>query len=157
MRTHTHTHSPSRPPSLPPSLTHSLSHSLTYSLARSLMQSASVRIRSVHTNVCIRVHAVYIYIYIYIYIYMCVCVCVRACTSLVHATRSSQLSFFLQGDGGPSNEALPCNPGKRTCIACAWAPLWAASGALTFVLLSSHFVLRHSFVSDVAEGRKPYP
>ena len=135
---HTHTHT--LPLALPPSLTHSLSHSLTYSLARSLTQSASVRIRSVHTNVCIRVHAVY--------------VCVCACTSLVHATRSSQLSFFLQGDGGPSNEALPCNPGKRTCIACAWAPLWAASGALTFVLLSSHFVLRHSFVSDVAKGCK---
>ena len=77
----------------------------------------------------------------------------RVCTSLVHAIRSSPLSFFLQGDGGVAGELRPCNPGKRTCIACAWAPLWAAGGALTFVLLSSHFVLRHSFVSDVARGR----
>ena len=59
--------------------------------------------------------------------------------------------------GAPSTEALPCNPGKRTCIACAWAPLWAAGGALTFVHFSFHFVLRHSFVSDVARGRNLTP
>ena len=55
--------------------------------------------------------------------------------------------------GAPSNEALPCAPGKRTCIACAWAPSWAAGGALIFVHLSSHFVLRHSLVSGAARGR----
>ena len=25
--------------------------------------------------------------------------------------------------GTPSNEAFPCAPGKRTCIACAWGPV----------------------------------
>ena len=54
--------------------------------------------------------------------------------------------------GAPSTEALPCNPGKRTSIACAWAPLWAAGVALTSVHFSSHFVLRHSFVSDIARA-----
>ena len=54
--------------------------------------------------------------------------------------------------GAPSTEALPCNPGKRTSIACAWAPLWAAGVALTSVDFSSHFVLRHSFVSDIARA-----
>ena len=57
----------------------------------------------------------------------------------------------------PSNEAFPCTLGKRTCFACAWAPSWAAGGALTFVHLSSHFVLCHSFVSGVARGRQLTP
>ena len=85
----------------------------------------------------------------------CVCVCVHFASS---CDQEFTTLIFLAGGqrgcrGAPSNEALPCNPGKRTCITCAWAPLWAAGGALTFVLLSSHFVLRHSFVSDVARGR----
>ena len=64
----------------------------------------------------------------------------------------------LQGDGGVAGGSVHrSNPGKRTCIACAWAPLWAAGGALTFVHFSFHFVLRHSFVSDVARGRNLTP
>ena len=87
------------------------------------------------------------------------CVCV--CTSLVHEIRGSP-PIFLQGDGGVAGELRPtklspATLGKRTCIACAWAPSWAAGGALIFVHLSSHFVLRHSFVSDVARGRNLTP
>ena len=79
----------------------------------------------------------------------------------VHGDRLSSFIHFAGGRrgcrGAPSNEALPCTPGKRTCIACAWAPSRAAGGALIFVHHSSHFVLRHSFVSDVARGRNLTP
>ena len=66
---------------------------------------------------------------------MIVCVCVREPPWHMGAEGHS-FWFFIQHlcrgteglQGAPSTEALPCNPGKRTCIACAWAPLWAAGG-----------------------------
>ena len=53
---------------------------------------------------------------------VCVCVC-------------ELLSYMRQGARTPSL----CS--KRSCSACAWAPLWAADGAFIFAHLSSHFVL----------------
>ena len=93
---HTHTHT--LPLALPPSLTHSLSHSLTYSLARSLTQSASVRIRSVHTNVCIRVHAV-----------ICVCVCVHFASS---CDQEFTTLIFLAGGRRSVQRSSPLQPRK---------------------------------------------
>ena len=95
-----------------------------------------------------------------------VCVCVRVCEPPWHMGAEGQSFCFhttsLQGDRGVAGELRlpklsPCNPGKRTCVACAWAPLWAAGGALTFVHFSFHFVLRHTLVSDVARGRNLTP
>ena len=88
----------------------------------------------------------------------CSCVCVCALLSCMReGAHHPSLGGRRGCRGAPSNEALPCTLGKRTCIACAWAPSWAAGGALIFVHPSSHFMLRHSFVSDVERGRKPYP
>ena len=59
----------------------------------------------------------------------------------------------LQGELRPpklspaTQENVPASPAP------GWAPLWAAGGALTFVHFAFHFVLRHSFASDVARGR----
>ena len=82
-------------------------------------------------------------------------------SSFVGFGRSLSINFISAGGrrckGAPSNEALPCTPGKRACIACACAPSRAAGGALTFVHFPSHLVIRRSSVSDVARGRNRTP
>ena len=49
--------------------------------------------------------------------------------------------------GAPSNEALPCAPRKRTCIACAWAP----SSSFISIRATSFICVWRS------KGPKPHP
>ena len=80
---------------------------------------------------------------------MCVCV----------SEHDDRISRFLKLSdpcrGAPSK--VPCTLGKRTCFACVWAPSWAAGGALTFVHLSAHFVIRRSSMCGVARGKNLTP
>ena len=69
-------------------------------------------------------------------------------------------SFRRGTDGGAGSSvqrSSPLNPRKTYLLCLRWAPSWAAGGALTFVHISSHFALRHSFVSGVARGRYHTP
>ena len=81
-------------------------------------------------------------------------------TVLVHEYNESLPSFGAGGrEGLPPNEALH-TPGKRACTRLPWGSAWAAGG-YTSISFICHliFVLRHSFVPDVASvaGQKSYP
>ena len=77
------------------------------------------------------------------------CVCLNMVTE--SAVSYNYLTHFPGRRGWRGTPSkVPCTLGKRTCFACVWAPSWAAGGALTFVHLSSHFVLRRSSVRGVA-------
>ena len=82
-------------------------------------------------------------------------------TSLLHEIGDSP-PIFMQGDGGGAGELRPTklSPAPQVnvpALPAPGAPSWAAGGARIFVHPSFHFMLRHSFVSDVARGRNLTP
>ena len=87
------------------------------------------------------------------------CVCVylpgtweQRVTPLILLSTINQTVNMLAGGrrgcrGAPSNEALPCAPRKRTCIACAWAP----SSSFISIRATSFICVWRS------KGPKPHP
>ena len=61
--------------------------------------------------------------------------------------------------GGSAQRSSPSHLRFRTCFACAWAPSWAAGGALTFVHVSSHYALARYVIPPrlVQQGAETLP